>query len=195
MIDRALLLVSLVVGALPSLTSPDLAQGPFSSMHMMLQKTILNLPAHAACFLFRKKIGPQPQAALSGQRHQPTLLAACGEDRTARPETYNQLRRSARDGRRSRDLESAVRPRRCARVARIASVVHDCAVAAAPSGPRPRPVGVGVMSCVAWASACGPAYSEDRICAASSRFGQRRLDSDDSQPVGQTGEPAGAVVR
>jgi hypothetical protein len=30
-------------GALPSLTSPDLAQGPFSSMHMMLQKTILKI--------------------------------------------------------------------------------------------------------------------------------------------------------
>lgn len=43
MIDRALLLATLVVGALPSLSSPDLAQGPFSSMHMMLQKTILKI--------------------------------------------------------------------------------------------------------------------------------------------------------
>jgi hypothetical protein len=30
-------------GVLPSLGSPELAQGPFSSMHMMLQKTILRI--------------------------------------------------------------------------------------------------------------------------------------------------------
>lgn len=45
----ALFLIASLAGAtmanesLPSLDSPDLAQGPFASMHMLLQKTILNI--------------------------------------------------------------------------------------------------------------------------------------------------------
>lgn len=45
MIDHVLLAVTLVAGALPTptLPSPDLAQGAFSSAHMLLQKTFLNI--------------------------------------------------------------------------------------------------------------------------------------------------------
>jgi hypothetical protein len=42
----ALLLVpsrAMTAGALPSLDSPELGQGPFSSMHMLLQKTVLKI--------------------------------------------------------------------------------------------------------------------------------------------------------
>jgi hypothetical protein len=34
---------ALTAGALPSLDSPELGQGPFSSMHMLLQKTVLKI--------------------------------------------------------------------------------------------------------------------------------------------------------
>lgn len=43
MIDRAALAVIFLVGAVPSLQSPDLAQGPLSSTHMLLQKTIFRI--------------------------------------------------------------------------------------------------------------------------------------------------------
>lgn len=40
----ALLLAhTLMAGGLPSLDSPELAQGPYSSMHMLLQKTVLKI--------------------------------------------------------------------------------------------------------------------------------------------------------
>ena len=35
--------VSMAGGALPSVDSPELAQGPYSSMHMLLQKTVLKI--------------------------------------------------------------------------------------------------------------------------------------------------------
>ena len=67
----ALFLVSSLAGAtmanesLPSLDSPDLAQGPFAFMHMLLQKTILNINVAT----IEVRIDKPTQTRLAGLAH------------------------------------------------------------------------------------------------------------------------------
>jgi hypothetical protein len=59
------LLLALVAGSadaaapLPSLRSPDLAQGPYSSMHMLLEKTILKVDVLTVDVRFGKAVHPR----------------------------------------------------------------------------------------------------------------------------------------
>ncbi len=73
------LLASLCVGSLifaappPSLNSSDLAQGPYSSMHMLLEKTILNVDVLTVDVRFGKKVHPRLVEIAKGKSYSEDL--------------------------------------------------------------------------------------------------------------------------
>lgn len=75
----ACLLVSLCFGSIilaappPSLNSSELAQGPYSSMHMLLEKTILNVDVLTVDVRFGKKAHPRLVELAKGKQYSDEL--------------------------------------------------------------------------------------------------------------------------
>lgn len=76
----ACLLASLAFGSLvsagappPSLKSNELAQGPYSAMHMLLEKTFLNVDVLTVDVRFGKKIHPQLVKIAKGKKYSEAL--------------------------------------------------------------------------------------------------------------------------
>jgi hypothetical protein len=73
------LLLALVTGSadaaapLPSLRSPDLAQGPYSSMHMLLEKTFLKVDVLTVDVRFGKAVHPRLTELVKGQAYSDEL--------------------------------------------------------------------------------------------------------------------------
>jgi len=60
---------SMAGGALPSLDSPELAQGPYSSMHMLLQKTVLKIDVATVDVRFDKATQARCADLARGQQY------------------------------------------------------------------------------------------------------------------------------
>ena len=79
LVSAAALVACLFVGSLlfaappPSLSSAELAQGPYSSMHMLLEKTFLKVDVLTVDVKFGKKIHPQLIKLAKGKQYSTAL--------------------------------------------------------------------------------------------------------------------------
>src|SRR3954463_1222736 len=89
----ALLLASLVLagGALPSLDSPELAQGPYSSMHMLLQKTVRKVNVATVDVRFDKATQARFAGLAQGQQYSYPLDAQLAATAIAAPHAVVQM--------------------------------------------------------------------------------------------------------
>src|SRR3954471_6154666 len=78
-------------GALPSLESPELAQGPYSSMHMLLQKTVLKVNVATVDVRFDKATQARFAELARGQQYSYPLDAQLAAAAIAAPHAVVQM--------------------------------------------------------------------------------------------------------
>jgi len=82
---------SMAGGALPSLDSPELAQGPYSSMHMLLQKTVLKIDVATVDVRFDKATQARFAELARGQQYSYPLDAQLASAAIAAPHAIVQM--------------------------------------------------------------------------------------------------------
>jgi hypothetical protein len=82
---------SMAGGALPSLDSPELAQGPYSSMHMLLQKTVLKIDVATVDVRFDKATQARFADLARGQQYSYPLDAQLAATAIAAPRAVVQM--------------------------------------------------------------------------------------------------------
>src|SRR6185369_11912801 len=82
---------SMAGGPLPSLDSPELAQGPYSSMHMLLQKTVLKIDVATVDVRFDKATQARFADLARGQQYSYPLDAQLAATAIAAPHAVVQM--------------------------------------------------------------------------------------------------------
>src|SRR3954471_10343626 len=83
--------MSMAGGALPSLDSPELAQGPYSSMHMLLQKTVLKIDVATVDVRFDKATQARFADLVRGQQYSYPLDAQLAATAITAPHAVVQM--------------------------------------------------------------------------------------------------------